>query len=234
MNYDALAETFWLQGYLSIENFFDPKLMDNYQSLILAHFKKNPQFAHNEEFLNKSSTDVIPWFPQRDGFDEFDIAERDSRMIKLTEAILGSQWSALYSMVMYSNKGSKGQSWHQDCPPEDSSKFNLNRLVYTMDVNDQVGGNVIVVPGTHTSGPIPVGAGDEDLPKQRVLSPKTGTLILIHGHLWHRVLPVHGSYRVSTNYRCCPKNTPEDITDICVYRNMRYCFSHSKVVEERL
>ncbi len=234
MNYDALAEKFWLQGYLSIENFFDPKLMDNYQSLILDHFTKNPQFAHNEEFLNKSSTDVIPWFPQRDGFNEFDIAEGDSRMIKLTEAILGPQWSALYSMVMFSNKGSKGQSWHQDCPPEDSSKFNLNRLVYTMDVNDKVGGKTIVVPGTHISGAIPVGAENEDLPKQRVLSPTKGTLILIHGHLWHRVLPVHGSHRVSTNYRCCPKNTPEDITDICVYRNMRYCFSASKVVEERL
>ena len=33
MNYDALAEKFWLQGYLSIENFFDPKLMDNYLNL---------------------------------------------------------------------------------------------------------------------------------------------------------------------------------------------------------
>jgi ectoine hydroxylase-related dioxygenase (phytanoyl-CoA dioxygenase family) len=95
---------------------------------------------------------VIPWFPQREGFNEFDIAERDSRMIELTEAILGPQWSALYSMVMYSQKGSKGQSWHQDCPPEDNDKFNLNRLVYSMDVDDQVGGNVIVVPGTHISG----------------------------------------------------------------------------------
>jgi hypothetical protein len=234
MNYQLLAEKFWRQGYLSIDNFFNTKLMDNYQSLILSHFAKNPQFAHNEEFLSKSNTDVIPWFPQREGFNEFDIAERDSRMIELTEAILGPQWSALYSMVMYSQKGSKGQSWHQDCPPEDNDKFNLNRLVYSMDVDDQVGGNVIVVPGTHISGPIPVGAGDEDLPEQRELSPKKGTLILIHGHLWHRVLPVRGSYRVSTNYRCCPKNTPEDITDICVYRNMRYCFSHSKVVEERL
>jgi hypothetical protein len=30
-----------------------------------------------------------------------------------------------------------------------------------------------------------------------------------------------------------PSGTPEDITDICLYRNMRYCFSTESVVEER-
>jgi hypothetical protein len=48
------------------------------------------------------------------------------------------------------------------------------------------------------------------------------------------VLPVHGRYRVSTNYRCCPRGTPANITDICVYRNMRYRFETNEVVEDRL
>jgi hypothetical protein len=47
------------------------------------------------------------------------------------------------------------------------------------------------------------------------------------------VLPIKGAFRFSTNYRACPAGTPADINDICVYRNMRYCFASNRVVEER-
>ena len=40
--------------------------------------------------------------------------------------------------------------------------------------------------------------------------------------------------RFSTNYRAMPAGTPDDITDVCVYRNMRYRFSTESVVEERV
>jgi ectoine hydroxylase len=233
MNLSALANEFWRQGYLSIDNFFGEELMDAYQSHVLQHFGKNSAFVHSAEFLEKSNTDVIPWFPQLEGVHAFDVAEQDQRLIKLTDEILGAGWSSLYSMVMYSHQGSKGQAWHQDCPPEDKSQFNLNRLVYTMDIDQRTGGETLVIPGSHRGGPITVGKIDQDFPEQIVLSPKKGTLILIHGHLWHRVLPVSGPYRFSANYRCCPAHTPNDITDICVYRNMRYQFSTQTVIEER-
>ena len=35
-------------------------------------------------------------------------------------------------------------------------------------------------------------------------------------------------------YRAAPAGTPDDVTDVCVYRNMRYRFSTSAVVEERV
>ena len=69
-------------------------------------------------------------------------------------------------MVMYSKQGSQGQAWHQDCPPEDKSQFNLNRLAYTMDIGQDVGGETLVVPGTHKGGVISVGDINEDLPDQ--------------------------------------------------------------------
>jgi hypothetical protein len=234
VNIESLAIEFWEKGYLCIDNFFNDKLMDQYQTLILEHFGDNPEFCHNQEFLEKSNTDVIPWFPQLEGISAFDSVEKDKRLVALTEAILGTGWSTLYSMVMFSQKDSKGQAWHQDCPPEDSSKFNLNRLVYSMNIDDSVGGETLVMPGTHRGGAISVGAINEDFPEQVVLSPKKGTLLLLHGHSWHRVLPVRGKYRVSTNYRCCPAGTAENVTDICVYRNMRYDFPTSTVIEERV
>ena len=39
--------------------------------------------------------------------------------------------------------------------------------------------------------------------------------------------------RVSSNFRAVPLGVPEDITDICVYRNMRYKFSTEEIIEER-
>jgi len=241
MNYLQLKKDFWQNGYLVLHDFFVPKLMNHPDAAIRQHFGDNPEFWHEEEFLSKAKTEVIPWFPQNpdlQGYSKeqampFDLLERDERLIRLTEAILGPNWSTLYSMVMYSKQGSSGQAWHQDCPPDDPEKFNMNRLVYTRDLCSDIGGQTVIVPGSHRKGEIPAGEPHEDLEGQVVLSPRKGTLVLLHGHTWHRVLPITGAFRFSTNYRVCPQGTPADITDICVYRNMRYCFASNRVVEER-
>ena len=234
MNYNALAEQFWAQGYVMLEGFFDEPLMDAYDQLIVDHFGYDPAFLHNDEFLEKAATDVIPWFPQQEGVSAFDVVENDKRLQILTEAILGEGWRSLYCMTMFSKQGSKGQAWHQDCAPEDAKKFNMNRLVYSSDITANIGGQTLVVPGSHLRGELTVGDVDEDFSDQLVLSPGKGTLVLLHGHTWHRVRPVVGKYRVSTNYRSMPKGTSDDITDVCVYRNMRYKFATSEVVEDRL
>ncbi len=234
MNYQALAQQFWRQGYLVVEDMFDAATMDRYQALILEHFGDAPVFSHNEEFLTKSATEVIPWFPQQEGFAEFNTVQEDPRLIALTQAILGDGWRALYCMTMFSKQGTRGQAWHQDCAPEDPAVFNMNRLIYTEDISPHIGGQTIVVPGSHRRGLLTVGPVDEDLEDQVVLTPRKGTLVMLHGHTWHRVLPITGRYRVSTNYRCSPLGTPDDITDICVYRNMRYRFETNEVVEERV
>ncbi|MEP6391068.1 MAG: phytanoyl-CoA dioxygenase family protein [Halioglobus sp.] len=234
MNINNLAQQFWEQGYLVLEDLFDSALMAQYQALILDHFGESPAFAHNQEFLSKSATEVVPWFPQQEGHDAFDTIEHDERLQALTQAILGDGWYTLYCMTMFSKRGTRGQAWHQDCAPEDPAVFNVNRLIYTEDITPEIGGQTVVVPGSHRRGLLPPGAVDEDLPGQVVLTPRNGTLVMVHGHTWHRVLPVHGRYRVSTNYRCSPKGTPENVTDICVYRNMRYRFETNEVIEERV
>lgn len=234
MNDSELARMFWEQGYLVLDDFFDGQLMDRYQALILDHFGRSPAFLHNEEFLTRAATEVIPWFPQQEGFAQFDTVQDDPRLQGLTRAILGDGWRALYCMTMFSAQGTRGQAWHQDCTPEDPAIFNMNRLVYTEDISAEIGGQTIVVPGSHRRGLLPVGSPDEDLADQVVLTPRKGTLVMLHGHTWHRVSPVRGAYRVSTNYRCSPQGTPDDVTDICIYRNMRYRFASSEVVEERV
>ena len=45
-----------------------------------------------------------------------------------------------------------GKAWHQDCDPSNSNIFNLNRLIYTMDINKISGGEVELIPGSHKAG----------------------------------------------------------------------------------
>jgi hypothetical protein len=229
-----LSTQFWQEGYLVLDGFFDSELMDQLNQSILDHFGETPEYFHTSEFLAKSGVEVVPWFPQQVGRDEFNLAANNDRLIEITTALLGEEWQELYCMVMFSRQGSRGQSWHQDCPPEDSTQFNLNRLVYTHDITPEIGGQTVVVPGSHRRGVIPVGDPDASMEGQVVLQPKKGTLVLLHGHTWHRVLPVSGRYRVSTNYRSCPKGVPQNVTDVCVYRNMRYRFSTGEFVEDRV
>lgn len=234
MNSSDLLSSFESDGYLVIEGFFDTELMNGLDRLIRSHFGDNPDFLHDEEFLDTAQTDVIPWFPQNEGVKAFDAIDADLRLNDLSQSVLGGGWSSQYCMVMFSKQGTSGQAWHQDCAPDDPNVFNLNRLVYTSDINDEIGGQTVVVPGSHRHGLLPVGDPTGDFEDQVVLRPKKGTLVLLHGHTWHRVLPIKGACRFSINYRAAPAGTPDDVTDVCVYRNMRYQFSASKVVEERV
>ena len=234
MNINQLANSFHLDGYVYIENFFDRNLMDIYQNKILDHFALDSSYKHDNDFIKKSDTDVIPWFPQNDGEKAFDVIEKDERLINLTEAILGPGWKSLYCMVMYSNKSSNGQAWHQDCDPSNSNIFNLNRLIYTMDINKISGGEVELIPCSHKKGIIPPISEGDDLDGSITIEPKKGSLLMLHGHLWHKVLPINQTIRASTNYRCIPNGVPDSITDICVYRNMLYQFSDERVLEERI
>ncbi|MDH3482367.1 MAG: phytanoyl-CoA dioxygenase family protein [Gammaproteobacteria bacterium] len=233
MNTGEILASFERDGYTVIEDFFDSELMDGLGQLIRDHFGDNPDFLHSDEFLDKAKTDVIPWFPQNEDVKDFDAIDKDPRLEELTKAILGDGWTSQYCMVMFSKKGTSGQAWHQDCQPDDPEVFNLNRLVYTSDITDEIGGQTVVVPGSYRRGLIPAGDPTGEFDGQVVLRPKKGTLVLLHGHTWHRVLPIKGAYRFSTNYRAAPAGTPDDVTDVCVYRNMRYQFSTSQVIEER-
>ena len=152
-----LKRVFERDGYLVVDNFFDTDLMLDLDQLIRSHFGDNPDFLHNDEFLDKAQTDVIPWFPQNEGVEAFDAVDSDARFRELSQSMLGSGWTCQYCMVMFSKQGTSGQAWHQDCSPDDPSVFNLNRLVYTSDITDEIGGQTVVVPGSHKKGLLPVG-----------------------------------------------------------------------------
>lgn len=233
MDLRQASADFWRDGYVVIDDAFDAAVMDHLDARIVGHFGGTPDYQHEPEFLSGAKTEVVPWFPQREGVTDFDVIDADPRLAELTAALLGKGWQTQYCMVMFSRQGSSGQAWHQDCPPDNPAVHNLNRLVYTRDIAPEVGGQVLLVPGSHRRGLLPAGDPQAAFEGEIPLLPRRGTLVLLHGHTWHRVLPVTGGFRFSVNFRAAPAGTPDDITDTCVYRNMRYRFSTAEIVEHR-
>ena len=151
--------------------------------------------------------DVITWDPLGEEVEPFQVLAADPRLATLTRELIG-EFSAPGSLAMWSVGGGKGQAWHQDCPPDDPSQFNLNRLFYLQDteVDD---GAVVVVPGSHRMGRISPGAPQAPIPGEVMLTPRAGTLVLLHGHLYHRVTPnVSLRPRASVNLRAYPAMCP--------------------------
>ena len=136
-----------------------------------------------------------------------------------TEAVLGCGYTAPGSLVMYYVVGGQGQAWHQDCLADDTTAFNLNRLIYTDDITVEHGA-IVVVPGSHKLGRIPPGGHQDPMEGEVVLAPSAGTLIFLNGQVFHRVTPnLNPKPRVSTNFRAFPAGIPSSVTCIGVYRN---------------
>jgi len=229
----AMQRAFERDGWVHCPAMFEPDAMGALDQLIRNHYGDAPAREHTDEFIDGAGVDVVPWFPQREGETAFDAIEQSDQLTAATTALLGDGWRSDYVMAMYSTPESRGQAWHQDCPPESPQHFNLNRLIYTHDIADGDGGELVVVSGSHKRGALPPGDPHEELAEQIVVRPRAGDLVLVHGHTWHRVRAIGSRSRVSVNLRAVPATTPDGITDICVYRTMRYRFSTAEVLVRR-
>ena len=51
MDLKKIHDTFWDQGYVIFEKFFDDALMDAYHEKIVTHYGTDPSWEHTEEFI---------------------------------------------------------------------------------------------------------------------------------------------------------------------------------------
>jgi hypothetical protein len=80
-------------------------------------------------------------------------------------------------------------------------------------------------------GRIPPGGHQEPIAGERALEPRAGTLVLLHGHVYHRVTPnLNQKPRTSINFRAYPAGTTTAVTCIGVYRNgdVNFCDSNKQ------
>lgn len=169
----------------------------------------------------KFECDVMVWAPIAEKSQSFLALNASAKLDDVTIATIGPGYTTSQSgLVMYSVAGGRGQAWHQDCPPDgDPRAFNLNRLFYTDDVSREDGA-IVFVPGSHRMGRIPAGGHQEPIAGERALEPRAGTLVLLCGHVYHRVTPnLNDKPRTSINLRAYPSGVPSSVTCIGVYRN---------------
>ena len=172
--------------------------------------------------LAKFECDVMVWAPLSEGNAAF-VALSEMRILaEVTEVLLGTGYNTNpQGLVMYSVGGGRGQAWHQDCPPggPEGREFNLNRLIYTDDVTLDDGA-IVVVPGSHRFGRIPSGGHQEPIEGEITLEPRAGTVIFLHGHVYHRVTPnLNSKPRTSINLRAYPAGTDPAVNCVGIYRN---------------
>jgi ectoine hydroxylase-related dioxygenase (phytanoyl-CoA dioxygenase family) len=236
MIHDNYRCDFERDGYLVIPDFCDSQECAGLNAALHSHYAGLNTSAdaaiHQTEglaYLEDFQCDVIPWDPVSEGVTAFTALRESPKLRHLTTRCIGSGYSEASSLVMYSCIGGRGQSWHQDCPADQAGAYNVNRLIYPGDVTAEDGA-VIVVPGSHKRGRISNGGHQETITGERVLCPRAGTLVLVHGWCWHRVLPNTSQRpRVSINFRCFPAGAATNVCSVGVYRNGDAYFREQRV-----
>lgn len=215
-------------GVLVFEDYLEPAVLRELNDAISAHYNPIVRERFGVDAIGVAGVDfeceVISWDPITEGVQAFRRLGEQGELATITEALIGPGYSSPRGLVMWSVGGGKGQAWHQDCPPDQPAAYNVNRLFY-MQNTAQEDGAIVVVPGSHRMGRISRGGPQEPIAGEIVLTPSAGTMVFLHGHVYHRVTPnVSKKPRVSVNLRAYPAGVSADVNRIGIYRNGAYDF----------
>ena len=232
---DELRHHFAKYGVLIIPGFLSPERVHELNAVIHTHYRPIVRDRFGIDAVGRAGVEfeceVISWDPIAENVIVFEELAADDRLEWLTTAVVGEGFSSRTGLVMWSVGGGKGQAWHQDCPPDDPTRFNINRLFYMQDTGIDDGA-VVLVPRSHRAGRISEGGAQDPLPGEITLTPTAGTLVLVHGHLFHRVTPnVSRRPRVSVNLRTYPAGVPDNVNRVGIYRNGAFDFRAGRAVK---
>jgi len=220
-----------------VEEFLSPDELALLNDEITRHYaplelSASPNGKTRADGLPDTECEVIFWNPVEEKVQAFLDLMTKPELVGLTASILGNAYEESQgSLVMYSALGGKGQAWHQDCP-FDAENYNVNRLFYVNDLREEDGA-IVVVPGSHRTGRIPAGGAQEPIEGEVMLTPKAGSLVLVHGCCFHRVTPnVSKRPRVSVNFRVFPAGSDSSVCKVGVYRNVSIDFRNKVVAQE--
>jgi ectoine hydroxylase len=233
MSFDNVRNQFWEQGFVVLEGFFtDQELsgvvqsLDRYREQVSKKFEEQYQASKDREIFD---TKVVNFGGEASQDQEFQKLVQNQRLYQVTQAVLGEGYQNDSLLVMFTTRGS-GQAWHRDCHYENPGHFIMNRLIYTQDLIPEAGA-LYVVPGSHKLTELPPGELHEPIEGEIMITPKKGTLALVHSSTFHRVQRNETDEpRVSINFRVRPKDAPAGLTSIAVFRTGKWDFAKKQMV----
>lgn len=226
-----LLEQFERDGVVVLEGFFSRDELREVNALLDEHWRvHSPAARDNRPGFEQYKCEVLAWDPVAQNVEAFRALRDHPGLADASRQIMGGAFNHLASLVMFTLPGGVGQAWHQDCRGGDPGAYNVNRLIYTRDV-DERSGMVVCVPGSHRLGDIPPGDAQGEMPGELRLCPSAGTVVFLHGRCFHRVTPNRTDQpRISVNMRVTPPGAGAEVTRFGVYRNGVYDFVEQKPV----
>ncbi|MEM6394483.1 MAG: phytanoyl-CoA dioxygenase family protein [Planctomycetota bacterium] len=184
---DSQWEQFMADGFLVLEDAIEPSDVERYIEAIDRHVA--------ERGLDKPGTSVSPqnvveWDPV------FAELIDHPRHIGFAYDLYGEQTKLQQSQFMVRRKGGWHNLWHPDGPrglpygvfsPE--LPLQLKFGYWLTDLPKRGMGNFVCVPGSHRMEYADYYDTHENVPGQKILTCKAGTMTLMHNALWHRVEP---------------------------------------------
>jgi hypothetical protein len=231
VDFTGAARRFWEDGYVAIDGFFPRDVASASHEWLGSEGEGAPVWTDATK-SESIETDLHISIVLCDALvSSIQRIHADARFRALTGAILGHDYNDLYAMLMRFKGPGAGGPWHQDCSSEVGEPYCMNRLIYPHDAGAAVGGSLVVVPGSHKLGRIPPGEPHGSMPGERVITPRAGTVVLMHASTFHRVSPVHSTVpRFSINLRAAPAGTSSTVTNVAVYRNVLCLFDQDREI----
>lgn len=117
------------------------------------------------------------------------------------------------------------QALHQDSWSSAPNLFILNRIVFTRNYTPEHG-QLLVVPGSHRDGHLPLGNPYESLPNRAAYTLSANTTVFLHSRTYHCVTKkATNELRIQFNRRVVPNGGPADLTSRARFRNGTWDFS---------
>jgi len=224
---DQIAEQFRRDGLVLLELFYPLDQMNKLATALDEIVAADPdrEFGGGPDYARVCDTRVQVY----SGKDCPEIlqAMRLPILHHISEAICGPDYK-MGGEGIFSTPHGCGQGWHQDTRSREPDQYELNRIIFPRDV-DPAQGCLYYVPGSHLGPDLPPGGNHESLPNEVAVTPKAGTLALMHTRCFHRVgVNQNEQRRTQCNSRTRPATAAEGLGDTPVFRVGPWTFSTGK------
>ena len=191
----SIIDDFVRKGWLHLSNLFSYDKLESMRNSLEVIAQSELSYSDPNKPDNGTGQ-YLRWL--LDKSDAFEVLLDCQITRNIAAAVLGPQIRFENVDARIATAGQEGQviPWHihlrvvpEPLPPFFCYPHAVHGLVYLDDLGPDEGA-LCVLPGSHLRHDLKMQKSDiTDYPEQKLIYPKAGDCILMHGNLWHRTLP---------------------------------------------